>query len=87
MQLATLAAKQKRILDWREFLRGGGTSNPHLRAQTKATLLELSQLLAACWSAKSVTPEQESRIADLERRLEALNEESRYQGNSFTTTK
>ena len=70
-----LAAKQKRIAFWQNYL--SEVSDSALRAATSEKLTELSQLLARCWSAQVVSSEDEAAIATLERQLESLNETAR----------
>jgi hypothetical protein len=83
MELATLAAKQKRVKDWLEFARVG-IPDEQLRTATLAAADELSRVLVACWKAGAISPDEASRIGDLERRLEQLNEDARLAARSNT---
>jgi hypothetical protein len=83
MDLTRLAAKQKRLNSWRDFLESGGAQVLDLRSRTLAALNQYSDLLEKCWEASNssytnpINPEHLSQIEDLERQLEELNEEAR----------
>ena len=77
MQISYIAAKQKRILDWAEFVQHGGVPDPALRRETEAKISEFKKIIAGCWIAGVVSPADEAKILDLERSLEQLNEEAR----------
>lgn len=85
MQLSRLAAQQKRILDWQEFLAQGGAPTPKIRAESEAAITRLKTLIARSWQAKVITTEDESEIARLLARIEMLNEEARLAGRGNTT--
>ena len=87
MQLSSLSAKQKRILDWSKFIEEGGVQDPTLKRDTKAKLEALKGVIASCWKAQSISPGDEQKILDLERSLEHLNEEARLRVGSNTPLK
>lgn len=76
MHISELAAKQKRILDWKEFL-AITQVHPKLKEKITSTLAVLSKILTDCWTAGAVTDQHQARILDLERELEMLNEDVR----------
>jgi hypothetical protein len=77
MELSALARKQKRCKDWLDFVEQGGVQDPKMRTEVLTQLDAFRKYLAKCWEAKVITPQDEGKIVDLERRLEQLNEESR----------
>ena len=74
--LARLAAKQKRLKDWRAFAASEIQDAGVLR-KTEEMLKQYSTVLAEAWESRELTAEGEARIANLERQLEQLNEEAR----------
>jgi hypothetical protein len=87
MKLPSLAAKQKRILDWTEFMEHGGIPDAHLRERTAAALTAFKEVIAKCWAEGVINAEDEARIVDLERTLELLNEEARLRVGGNTPLK
>ncbi len=71
MELPRLAAKQKR---YKDVLRYANTE--HVDATTKSTILETLKsyqaALAACWRSQGGTPEEDQRVASIEREIDAL---------------
>ena len=76
--LSELAAKQKRILSWSELLAAGGVP-PDLKERFEKEIEEFGKLLVACWEEGKIGPENGAAIADAERRLEQLAEDTRLQ--------
>jgi hypothetical protein len=81
MDLAWLAAKEKRLKYWKEFVEDGGVPDFSLKQTTLTKLNELQQLLGALWEKGGSSPEEAKQLANLERELEDLNEQARL--NSF----
>jgi hypothetical protein len=71
MELPRLAAKQKR---YRDVLRYANTEqiDPTTKSKILTTLKSYKGALAACWKAQGGTPEDQQRVANLERELDAL---------------
>jgi hypothetical protein len=71
MELPRLAAKQKR---YRDVLRYVDTE--HFDPATKSSILETLQkyrsALAECWRSQGGTPDEEARVATIEREIDAL---------------
>lgn len=78
MDLTAIAAKQKRLRDWSEFLETKGLPE-RLRQRVSTTLELYRKVLFECWESKQISPDSAFKIADLERTLEDLNEEIRLQ--------
>ncbi len=75
MELSSLAAKQKRALDWAKAC--AQTDQKELRQRFETWLTSYRQLLAACWEKGEVTPDDERTMTNLERILQELEGESR----------
>ena len=80
METSELAAKQKRVLDWRAML--PFVQDLTVRKETEDKLAQLSEVLYRTWQKSAggngvVDPESEAKIRDLERQLEQLNDEGR----------
>jgi hypothetical protein len=76
MDLSRLTAKNKRYLDWLRYT-NEELNDPSLRAPTLTLLEEFRTLIQRCWTAGKVTDQDSAALADLERRLEQLNQEAR----------
>lgn len=76
MKISDLAAVQKRILAWKDFLTIS-TASPQLKEKVASTLGVLSKILVDCWNSGEVSTDDKARILDLERQLEVLNEDIR----------
>jgi hypothetical protein len=77
MDIATLAAKQKRANDWSEFIAHGGAQDPVVRRAIEERLATFRGALKRVWEAGSIGAADAAEIADLERQLVQLNEEAR----------
>ena len=77
LELSRLAAKQKRLQDWRKFLSQGSVQPEELKQRTNKVLEDYAAVLEHCWEEKNLTDENLKKIDDLERQLEELNEEAR----------
>ncbi len=86
MELSALARYQKRIIDWSTFLEAG-VPDAALKNQIVSRLSELKKLVAQCWSEGSVSTQAQASLCDLERQLEALNEEARLRVGGNTPLK
>ena len=86
MELFALARIQKRIADWAEF-NVDGTPDPAMKRATDLLITELRRVVSACWEARMVSPAHEAQIKDLERRLEAMNDEARLRIGGNTPLK
>ena len=80
MRITRLAAKQKRLRDWRDFL--PSVRDGALRTTIESRLAQYGAVLAQCWETGTVDPAQESTIVDLERQLEQLNDEVRLRAGT-----
>ena len=71
MELPRLAAKQKR---YRDVLRYTDTEqvDPVTRSTILTTLSRYKDALAACWRSQGGTPDEEQRVATIEREIDAL---------------
>lgn len=82
MELPRLAAKQKRYMDVLRY-----TNTEPVDALTKpkllGTLKNYQAALASCWKSQGGTPEDEARVASIERDLDTLFNDARLR----TTTK
>jgi len=76
MKLSQLAAKQKRVRDWSQFLETQ-VQPDDLKVRTSSRLKEYRNLLARCWQEQVITEKDEFAILSLERELVKLNEEAR----------
>jgi len=76
MDKTRLAAKFKRVAEWKEYLSGTNPSQ-----ETKFVLLDLlpryEALVKDIWQSDTVKPELESELLDLERKLESADEDAR----------
>lgn len=79
MDLTRLAAKQKRVLEMRQFI-VTDVQDEKLRMKFTTTLSQYSKLLAACWENKSVSPEADEQLNSLDRELDNFHEEARLGG-------
>ena len=77
MDLSLLAAKQKRIKDWNDFVAEGGVQDARLKSEVVSAIDRFKKVLVKCWEEQKISPEDEQMIRDCERKLEQLNEESR----------
>ncbi len=87
MQLTRLSANQKRILDWQQFLSHGGCASAQLGTKIESAIKALQAVLTRCWQSKVITTEDENLVSDLERVLEALDEEARLSAGACTPIK
>jgi len=76
MDLSQLAAKQKRVKDWSNFLENE-VQPSDLKGRTASKLKEYRNLLARCWQDQEISEKDELAILSLERDLVRLNEEAR----------
>lgn len=76
MDISQLAAKQKRILEWRDFLETSSLS-PKLAEQISSTLEVYAKILVDCWKKGGVSTDAAAQLAHTERELEMLNESVR----------
>ncbi|MFM1847748.1 MAG: hypothetical protein RL417_1222 [Pseudomonadota bacterium] len=77
MDLATLAAKQKRAKDWADFIAAGEVHDTAIRRTMEERLAAFRSALKKVWEAEVVSAADEDAIEDLERQLVQLNEEAR----------
>lgn len=71
MELPRLAAKQKRYLDVLRYLNEEPVDSTTKQNLTRV-LGQYSKALATCWKNQGATPEDDVRLATIERELEAL---------------
>jgi hypothetical protein len=76
MNLASLAAKQKRLQTWKNLLTTQ-VQEDELRTEFATGLSRYASLIARCWKAGKITDKDVLEIDDLERRLEQLEENGR----------
>lgn len=76
MNLASLAAKQKRIKDWSSFF-DSEVSDTELKREFGRVLTTYRHMLLKLWETQGINPTDEKQILDLERRLEGFMEEAR----------
>lgn len=76
MDIARLAAKQKRAEDWDKYSQEN-VKDPELKNQISQCLIKFRAVLVQCWKSQAVSPADSATIADLERQLEELNELAR----------
>ena len=76
MELSSLAAKQKRLKDWREGL-AYMVQDERLRQKTSEAVDKLSAVLVRCWENQAISEKDAADIVDLERQLERMNELAR----------
>lgn len=76
MLLKEIATKQKRLKDWKDWLEHE-TQDPQIRRLTGDALKEYSDLLFRCWELGQISAADGTKLQDLERKLEQLNEEAR----------
>ncbi|MBN8550675.1 MAG: hypothetical protein J0M12_15270 [Deltaproteobacteria bacterium] len=76
MELSALAAKQKRIQTWSQFIESE-VQEPSLRNRFTSTLDRYRTTLVRAWKAGSISQEDENEMNDLERQLEQLDDEAR----------
>lgn len=76
MEISDLAAKQKRIQEWRESVE---TANipPQMIDQITNTIEVYSKVLIDCWKKGSCSSENEAKLNSLERELESFEESIR----------
>jgi hypothetical protein len=81
MELPRLAAKQKR---YKDLLHYATTEriDPVTRPRLLTTLKGYQVALAACWTSKGGTPEDELKVATLERQLEDLFNNARLRSSA-----
>ena len=77
MELDILAAKQKRLISWQNFLKEQPIKY-EIKVKTQAILHLYAELLFTCWKKRSVDAQDLAKLDDFERQLEQLNEESRF---------
>jgi len=75
MEISELAAKQKRVLDWRAML--PLVQDLEVRRETETKLAQFSELLYRTWRSGTVDQASQAAIVGLERQLEQLNDEGR----------
>lgn len=71
MELPRLAAKQKRYRDVLQYV-ATEPIDPVTKSSILTTLHNYRAALAACWRAQGGAPEEDQRVATLERELDAL---------------
>jgi hypothetical protein len=76
MELTELARKQKRAIDWEQFLKAQVDSGP-IRTSTGQALHQYRQILARCFESSQISMADQSQLENLERQLEELNERAR----------
>ena len=76
MELTELARKQKRAIDWDQFLKAQVDNGP-IRTATSQTLHQYRQVLARCFESSQISTADQSQLENLERQLEELNERAR----------
>ena len=76
MDITSLATKQKRALDWKNFLDNSNVS-PKLKELIISNLSVYSKLLSDCWKSGQVSTSTEAHLISLETDLEDLNEQVR----------
>ena len=76
MDLSTLAAKQKRVRDWSEFLFTDGLDEA-LRLELGTTLELYKKVLVSCWERQTISADDQRLMASYERQLEELNDRVR----------
>lgn len=76
MDLSTLAAKQKRVRDWSEFLFTDGLDES-LRLELGTTLELYKKVLVSCWERQTISADDQRLMASYERQLEELNDRVR----------
>ncbi len=81
MELARLAAKQKRYIDILHFAEQEVT-DPGVKPGLLRILGEYRQALATCWNEGKVTPESLLAIQALERELDMLHNQARLRSNA-----
>lgn len=81
MELPRLAAKQKR---YKDVLRYTSTErvDPLTKPKLLTTLQKYHEALAMCWKAQGGTPEDDTRIASIERELDKLFNDARLRTTS-----
>lgn len=76
MDISQLAAKQKRILEWRDFLEVSNIPQ-NLKDRISNTLEVYAKILIDCWKKGSCSPEYVAQLANVERELEMMNDSVR----------
>lgn len=76
MDLSRIAAKQKRILDWRQFLETPDLPSS-IRDHISNTVEVYAKILIDCWKKGVCSRELLDRLSSLERELEMLNDSVR----------
>ncbi len=77
MELSRLSARQKRIQEWSRHLSDNHYWNESLKVRFVDTLKDYRNLLAKFWESGVFGKSEDSQLADLERQLEQLFNESR----------
>ena len=77
MELDILAAKQKRLRDWSNFLKEQPVKY-EVKVKTQALLELYARALYDCWKKRSLDQSDIFKLDDYERQLEQLNEEARF---------
>jgi hypothetical protein len=85
LDASRLAAKQKRLMDWKKFT-AQEVTDAELKRRIEQHLRQFADALAACEEhakipSDVIPPELGARVEDLERVLEELNESARLRGN------
>lgn len=76
MELSRLAGINKRIKDWIEYSENS-VEDTALRKQINQEAQTLMQFIAKLWNAGVITPQDQQKLLDSERKLESLHEEAR----------
>lgn len=80
LDASRLAAKQKRLMDWKRFTAQEVTDR-ELKRRIEEHLRQFGDALAKCEAHTEIPPELGAHVQDLERVLEELNESARLRGN------
>ena len=76
MDKTRLAACQKRLKTWQEFLDSHYVAD-NVRTKTIDLMKEYRNLLTKCWENDAISSNDLESLTNLERRLESLNEHAR----------
>jgi hypothetical protein len=82
MELSRLAAKQKRYSDISRYA-NTEVLGPATRPKLLRTLEEYRNALASCWRNRGGTPDDDSRVANIERDLETLFNDARLRSSTI----
>lgn len=77
MNIARIAAQQKRLKSWQKQLQDGVIQDPEIREKLSDLLNKLAGVLNSCFSREAVGENDTQIIEDLERQIELLDEEGR----------